>query len=225
MTAEIPPHSSDGGAPPARASRSRAFRHHQAEQRGVRRERVGQVLAIAVLILAVYVIVTARPQGTASTYTFPSPGPTITVQFGAPSGSGVNCSGGGTAFAERIPWLSTTQPVTTGDVNLRLYEIWDGDYLTDSGAVATASPTSACAGGAPTSLYEWYVVLVGSNGTNELTYTDAGWASITGSSWNFEIPNGSTLILVTYTSLVDSGRGLAVTGFAGGSPIKGSLVL
>jgi hypothetical protein len=183
-------------------------------------------VVVAVIVLGVFVIVTARPGGSPSDYLPPSPGPTIAVNLGTPSVTSVTCGDGGTAYAERIPWTNSTQPVTTGDVNLRVYEIWDGDYYGDGGAVANVTSTNVCAGPPPTQTARWYAVLTGPNGTNLLTYTEAHpWVPVVPGPWNFEIENGSAIILVTNPSLAASGRGLAVFGFADGAPVLGAVVL
>jgi hypothetical protein len=44
-------------------------------------------------------------------------------------------------------------------------------------------------------------------------------------AWNFGVQDGSTIVLVSYTSLANSGRGFEVDGAANGSIISGSLPL
>jgi hypothetical protein len=138
----------------------------------------------------------------------------------------VNCTAGGTAYVEPIAWTNATHAFTTGDIGVRVYEIWDGDYIPDPGAVANVTPSNVCAGVPPSWEAIWYVVLASPNGTNLLTYTvDHGWAAVPQGPNNVGIQNDSALILVTVTSLADTGRGLAVVGFAGGSQIHGTVVL
>jgi len=218
----------DGGAPhpDPLEGRSRSFRERQARRKSARREHVGQLLVVVIIVLGIVTIVTARPQSSSSISGYPSPGPPIAVQFGTPSAGTLSCTGGGTAYTERIPWEGSTQQVTTGDVYVRVYEIWDGDYVGDPGAVANATPSNLCAGTPPDSNALWYVVLTAPNGTNLLTYTAASaWVSLTHEPWNIPIEGGFSLVLVTGESLAGTGRGFAVGGFANGSPINGAIPL
>ncbi|HYA58499.1 MAG TPA: hypothetical protein VEH57_08605 [Thermoplasmata archaeon] len=211
--------------PPSARGRAHTFRVEQEERSLARRELAYESVVVVILLLGVYTIVTAQPGGV-SGYVPPSYGPTIEVQLGTPSGSSVTCGAGGTAYAEKIPWVNSTQPVTTGDVNVRVYEIWDGDIIPDFGVVANATPTDVCAGAAPGSPTAWYVVLQAPNGTNLLTY-NAGhnWKSVTDAPWNFWVENGSAIVVVTGSDISGTGRGFAVLGFANGSPVKGSIPL
>jgi hypothetical protein len=221
-----PPPTNEGGESRSTGGRSRRFREQEAERKSNRRQNVGVILVVVILVLGIYTIATARPYSASSHHTYPTPGPPISVQLGTPSVSTVPCAGGGTAYAEHIPWENASQTVTTGDVAVHVYEIFDGDYILDPGAVANATSSNVCAGAPPSSTSIWYAVLAAPNGTNLLGYTVAnGWASVSGGPWNFDIENGSALVLVTHSSLANTGRGLAVTGFANGSPISGTVVL
>jgi hypothetical protein len=193
----------------------------------VLRERIGTFLVVVILVLGVYTIVTARPFSPGTGDNTPTPGPPIHVNLGKPTEvTSVNCSAGGTAYVERIPWTNATQPVTTGDLGVRVYEIWDGDYIGDPNAVANVTSSNVCAGASPTWSELWYMVLASPSGTNLLTYTvNHPWVPVTPGPTNVGIENGSALILVTATPLADTGRGLAVVGYAGGSQIRGNVVL
>lgn len=220
------------GPPPSHPrrteGRTHAFREREVARRAARRENIGVIVVVVILALGILTILTARPNSSSS-YSFPSPGPPIAVTLGSPSVSPVTCGDGTTGYAEKVPWVSASESVTTGDVNVRVYEIWDGDYIGDADVIPNATATNPCAGSPPmgTGLFPgWYVVLAAPNGTNLLTYTTAkDWTSITSEPWNFEIQNDSTLIVVTSVSLAGTGRGIAVTGFAAGSPISGSTPL
>lgn len=206
--------------------RARSFREEQEKNRSAKRERIGVILVVAIIVLGVFAIVTARPFSPSSNGGLPTPGPPITVRFGAPSVSTVNCSAGGKAYVEQIPWTNSSEPITTGDINLRVYEIWDGDYIGDRNVVANATPSNLCAGSPPGPLSLWYAVLQAPNGTNLLTYTVAQlWTSLSGGAWNIWVQDGFVLVLVTYVSLAGTGRGIAVYGHSGGSPIQGSIPL
>lgn len=212
-----PPGSFDG--------RARSFRERQADRRSARRQAVGAIFVVAVIALGVYTVLTARPYSS-SAYQLPSPGPLITVHLGTPSTSTITCSAGGTAYVERIPFSNATQPIATGNVFVRVSEIWDGDFIGDPGVVANATPSNLCAGVAPDATSIWYVVLAAPGGTNLLTYTVArGWAAVTHGSSNVGIQNDSTIILLTYTSLAGTGRGLSVVGTENGSLIRGVVPL
>jgi hypothetical protein len=212
-------------APPT-AGRASSFRRSQTQRRSAQREQIGVLLVVLILAVGIYTIVTARPYSTSSGYHLPTPGPPIVVRFGTPTEAVANCSQGGTASVERIPWANSTQPITTGDFTVRVIEIWDGDFIGDPGAGANATPSNVCAGAAPSSSANWYVVLEGPNGTNLVTYTvGAGWVAVGPGVWNFGVQNGSTIVLVSYTSLANSGRGFEVDGAANGSIISGSLPL
>jgi hypothetical protein len=214
-----PPGSFDG--------RARSFREEQRKQRSARRERIGTFLVVIIIVLGVYTIMTARPYSASSRYEFPPLGPTIVVNFGTPSGaSSVTCSAGGTAYVERVPWTNSTQPVSTGDVSVRVYEIFDGDTIGDPNAVANVTSSNVCAGASPDSTALWYVVLAAPNGTNLLTYTGGHqWTAVTPGPADIDVQNGSALILVTNVSLAGTGRGIAVLGLTGTSQIRGTVAL
>ncbi len=179
----------------------------------------------AVIALAVYTVV-VHPYSGSSGYSLPPQGPSIAVYFGTPSITSVACGFGGSAFAERIPWNYATGSVTTGDLNARVYEIADGDYIADPNAVANATGSNVCAGPAPSPETVWYVVLVAPNGTNLLTYTvDQGWVPVAGGPSNLGVENDSALILITHASFAGTGRGFSVYGIANQSPISGSVPL
>lgn len=181
---------------------------------------------VLVVFLGVYAILTARPYSPSSTYVPPPVGPAIAVQLGTPTVDVIHCGDGGGAYAEQIPWVNSSQPVTTGDVAIRVYEIWDGDFIGDPNAAPNVTGTDLCAGAAPNPASAWYVVLADPNGTNVVTYTVGhGWAAVADGPWNQQIGDGSDLYLVTNPSLAASGRGFQVFGFANGSPILGSTPL
>jgi hypothetical protein len=214
-------------AAPAYRGRASAFRHAEAKRRSARRERITDaVLAVAVLVGA-YGIVTSPPNSlwTANGLAG-SPGPAVRVNFGAVSVSTVSCGSGGTAYVERIPWTNSTRPVTTGDVYVEVYAIFDGDNLGLGDPAALVTPSSACAGSPPDSIALWYVVLEGPNGTNLATYTVANaWTGVSGGPADLPIGNSSALVLVSNSSLAGSGRGLKVLGFLDEGPISGAVVL
>ncbi len=148
------------------------------------------------------------------------------MNLGTPTETSVVCGGGGTAYVESVPWVNSTQPVATGQVYLRVYEIWDGDWIADPGAVANATSTNVCAGSSPSGSALWYVVLASPNGTNLLGYAEgASWTLLAPGPSDFTIENGSALILVTSESLAGTGRGLEVLGFVNDSEIKGAVAL
>jgi len=219
------PRAGEPAAPGSFDGRARSFRQHQASRKNVRRERIGTVLVVVIIALGVYTIVTARPYSPSSSNPFPTPGPPITVTFGSPSSvTAMSCGGGGTAYVERIPWNGSSQPVTTGEVNVRVYEIYDGDFITDINAVANVTSSNLCAGTPPTSSELWYAVLAGPNGTNVLSFTEARpWRAVSSGASDIVIENGSALVLVTSMSLAGTGRGFAVVGYSGGSPIRGTV--
>lgn len=214
-----PPGSFDG--------RARSFREQQTKRRGIRRERVGQLLVVAIIVLGVYAIVSAKPFNPASKSNYPSPGPPISVTLLSPVVSNLTCGQGGTAYVERIVWANSTGTVTTGDIATHLYEIWDGDYIADAGVVANVTEKNLCAGSPPDpSTLLWYVVMESPNGTILLSYTQpSGWVAVGPGPADIEIPNGSAMVVVTGLSLAGTGRGFAVVGFSNGSPIRGSVPL
>ncbi len=214
-----PPGSFDG--------RARSFREEQTKRRSAQRERIGTFLVVIIIALGVYTIVTARPYSASSRYQFPPLGPEIVVTLGTPSGaSPVTCAAGGTAYTERVPWTNSTQPVSTGDVSVRVYEIFDGDTIGDPNAVANVTSTNVCVGSPPDVTALWYVVLEAPNGTNLLTYTGGHqWTAVTSGPSDIQVENGSALILVTNVSLAGSGRGIAVLGLTGTSQIRGTVAL
>lgn len=228
-----PPEAEPDGPPPARPAGSRrytgrahAFREAQAEIRRARRELLGNVIVVLIIALGVYAIVTAKPLSSSGSYVPPKQGPPIHVYFGTPSVASVPCGGGGSAYAERIPWVNSTSPIRTGDINVRVYEIWDGDWIGDPGVQANASAQSVCAGSPPGGITDWYIVLASPNGTNLLTYTDADlWLPVSGTASNLWIDNGSAIFVVTNPAITQTGRGFAVFGFENGSAISGETPL
>jgi len=214
-------------APPGSAEgRAHAFRESEARRREEVREQIGVVLVVVIIVLGVYTLLGAKPYTSSATIAPPPSGPTIHVTLGTPAVGSVACSGGGTAYTERIPWNGSTQPLTTGDINLRVYEIWDRDYITDPHAVANATTSNVCAGTPPNPIALWYVVMAAPNGTNILTYTQANdWTSLTPAPANQWIENGSALVLVTQMPLDNTGRGFQVYGYSAGSVVFGTLPL
>lgn len=183
-------------------------------------------MVVIIIVLGIYTLLTAHPYTGSSGSGPPPQGPTILVNLGTPTAGTVSCAGGGTAYTEYIPWIGSSRPITTGDVNLRVYEIWDRDYIADPNAVANATPTSVCAGVPPDPIALWYVVLAAPNGTNVLGYTQAqDWTSLSGGATNFIVPANSTLILVTQMSLYHTGRGFQVYGFSNNSVVFGTIPL
>lgn len=208
------------------AVKAREFRQVHREARRLRWEAIEVVVASLLVVVAVYAIATAKPYSPGSPTGPPILGPPISITFGTPVVKQVPCSAGGTAYAESIPWNGSSEPVQVGDLNVRVYEIWDGDWVGDHGVVENVTPTSVCAGPSPTSDTDWYVVLAAPNGTNLVTYTDAvTWASVSGGAWNLWVENGSSLIIVTNPPIADTGRGFSVFGFENDSKISGSTPL
>ncbi len=223
-----PPRAGEPAAPGAFTGRARAFRQEQTRRRTTRREHVVDALLVAAIVIGAYVIAIEPPYSpnNGNTGVTTPTGPPIVVHFGATSESSVTCSAGGTAYTESIPWTNSTRPVATGEIYVRVYEIWDGDYIADPNVVANATPANPCAGSPPDSSALWYVVLAAPNGTNLLTYTEASsWTSVTQGTSNVVIQNDSALILVTASSLAGTGRGFEVIGLVGGSQISGSVEL
>jgi len=215
----MPPGSSDG--------RARAFREREAERRKLRRDRVGAVLVVVIILLGVYAIAAARPYNPSNQSSQPKPGPPILVTLGTPILRQITCSSGASAYAERIPWNGSTATVTTGDVAVHLYEVIDGDFIPDIQIIANATPTNPCAGAPPPAMnWLWYVVLSAPNGTNILAYdVTQGWTAIGGGTWNIPIENGSAVTVITGMSASQRGLGFAVVGFSNGSTIAGTVPL
>ncbi|HTT73111.1 MAG TPA: hypothetical protein VMG99_03040 [Thermoplasmata archaeon] len=220
-TASAPPREEP---PRPRASEFRADRTNRRQRRA---ELVLTIVAVAAIATGAVWLVFGPPVLPGSSAPGGSPNaPPIHVNFGAPVASSVPCGGGGNVTVERIPWINTTEPITTGEAELRLMEIYDGDYLSDPGAAPNVNASSVCTGAVPNPSARWYAVLQGSNGTNVLSYTvPGGWATVSGGDWNLPIPDGDSLVVVENPSLVASGFAISVVGFANGSPITGSVVL
>jgi hypothetical protein len=206
--------------------RARSFREQQVKRRITRRERFGILIVVVIITLGAYTVVTARPYTGTTGGLLPVPGPEILVHLGTPTLGQVNCTAGGIGYVERIPWLNSTQPVTTGEIFVRIFQIWDGDYVPDTGAVANVTPTNLCAGSPPDASGRWYAVLASPNGSNQLSYTSTtSWKSVNGEPWNFQVQDGSSLVVVTYASLAGTGQGFGVAGVSGGSLIRGTVPL
>jgi hypothetical protein len=191
------------------------------------------LVVVVIIVLGVCAIAFARSISPSSRNNFPTPGPPINVTLRPSNASTVPCGNGGTAFAERISWVNASFVVTTGDVNLKVYELWDGDYLLGANVVANVTSSNLCAGSPPAAEPQyWYVVLAAPNGTELLTYTvTQGWSLIAqgaGNPQDIPIENGSVMTLVSGVSLAvrpSAFFGFALVGFANGSPIRGSVPL
>jgi hypothetical protein len=215
-------------APPGTyEGRARSFRETQSQRRSLRRERIGQIAVVAIIALGIYAIVSAHPFNPASNSGPPSPGPPIVVTFSSPVLGQVTCGNGGAAYTERVVWANASGLVTTGDVSPRVYEIFDGDIVSDIGVVANATSSNVCAGSPPNpSTIGWYIAMAAPNGTIEFTYTfGAGWTSLSHGPTIVPIENGTVLVVVTGASIAGRGFGLAVAGYSGGSPIRGTVPL
>lgn len=215
-------------APPGSAEgRARAFRERQGERRSLRRERVGVLLVIVIILLGVYAIVSARPFNPASNPSTPTPGTPIQVSLANPVVGNVTCGNGAIGYTERIVVDGSTQPIITGDIAVHVYEILDGDFIPNYLAQPNITSTSVCAGAPPVTVkFLWYVALTAPNGTVLLSYTTVqGWKSIGGAPWNIPVENGTAFVVVTGSSIHYRGLGLAVVGFSGGSSISGSVPL
>lgn len=223
-----PPRRAGEPAPPGTyGGRAHAFREDQAQRRSTRRDRIGQLVIVAIIVLGVYALVVSRPFNPASN---PGPGPggpPVTVALGLPVVQELTCGNGATGYAEKVAWSNASAAIVAGDVTPRVYELFDGDLVPDNGVVANATITNPCAGAPPpASTPAWYVVYSAPNGTIELTYTvGEGWLSVTHGAWNIPIENGSALTVVTGSSIANHGFGLAVVGFVSDSEIKGSVPL
>ena len=219
-----------GESPPPSPSegRARSFRERETRRRSRRRELVGQLLVVAIIIVGIYAIVSARPFVPSSGPSGPTPGPPITVTLRSPVVGQVSCGNGGIAYTEQVVWANATAPVTTNDISPRVYELFDGDIVNDNGVIANVSSTSVCAGEPPHSggLISWYVALTAPNGTVELGYSfDQGWISADHGPVNIPVSNGSSLVVVVDPEIAGKGYGLAVVGAVGGSTVKGEVAL
>lgn len=221
-----PPTAPAGEGAPG-AGRARAFRQAETLRRREREGRSVRAVLIVAAVLGAALIVTAPPNSLLSgSGSAGGPGPPVEVTFGAPSVSTVTCGAGGTAYAEVIPWTGSSRPVTTGDIDMVVYAIFNGDNIGLGNSPANATASNVCEGSPPSPTALWYVVLQAPNGTNVLTYTIAdSWTSLSGGSSNVGIANESSLVLVTDASLAGTGRGLKLIGFVGESVIEGAVVL
>lgn len=224
--AEAVPATAPPSPPGGTLGRAGAFRRADAKRKGARHERYADVILAVVLVLGAYLIVTTPPNSLLSDNGVGTPGPPVRVNFGSVSVSTVPCSSGGSAYAERIPWTNSSRPVTTGDIDLEVYAIFNGDNIGRGDPVAVVTSSNVCAGSPPDPVALWYVVLQAPNGTNLLTYTVASsWTSVAAGPSNVGIQNASSLVLVSNSSLAGSGRGLKIIGFLGEAQIEGAVVL
>jgi len=221
-------------APPGSlGGRARRFRLREAEQRSVRRERVGQLIVAAIIVLGVYAIFSARPFTPGSGGSSTTPSAPITVSFASPILGNASCAKGGIAYTEKFVWSASSSSVTTGDIAAYPYELLDGDFIYDRGQVANVTASSLCAGSPPyftgswpNLIWSWYVVLTDPNGTVRLAYTPTqGWTTTGPGSNDVPIENGSALTVVTGVSVHDQGFGFAVVGYANGSKVTTSPVV
>jgi len=222
----VPGRAGEPAPPGTFDGRARSFRESRTRERSLRRERVGQIVVVAIIILGIYAIVSAKPFNPSSNGGNPNPGPPIIVNFSAPVAGQVPCAGGGTGYTERLVWTNSSAPVTTGDVGILIKEP-DNDSVPDQGVVANATSSNVCAGSPPNAVtWSWYVVLAAPNGTNILTYTDDhGWTSVTHGPSNVPIEDGTTWVIVTGGPFYHRGFVFWLVGYANGSPIHRTVVL
>lgn len=212
-------------------SRAAAFRRKRAERGTAWKDRIQVIVMAGVLAIGVFVVVTARTGSPVAGNDFlppppPPPGPTIVVNFGTPSQSNLTCGDGGGAFAEHIPWLNSTQPVTVEDIAVHVVELGDGDYVPDPNSAPNVTTSNLCAGPTPNPSTRWYAVLSGPTGTNLFTFTEGqAWVPVAQEPVTAQIENGSSLVVITNPDLAGKGFGLHVLGFAGNDPIAGSVPL
>jgi hypothetical protein len=206
--------------------RTRSFRDRQTKQRSRRRERLGQIAVVAIIVLGIYAIVSAKPFNPSSGGGNTTPGPPIVVNLSAPVAGQLPCGGGGTGYTVRLVWMNASAPVSTGDVGVLVKEP-DNDSVPDHGVVANVTGSNLCAGVPPNAVtWSWYIVLVAPNGTNLLTYTqDQGWSSVTHGASNIPIEDGSAFVVVTGGPFHDRGFVFWLEGYANGSPIHRYVVL
>lgn len=210
----------------SRAGRAREFRKGQTQRRTTRRDLLVNLTILVVIVVAVYAVVTEWQRTTSGGYVPPSLGPPVAVNLSTPVVTNITCAAGGTASEERIQWINSSRPLMTGEVYLRVYEIWDRDSYGDPGVVFNVTPSNACAGAAPAPSSRWYAVFCDPNGTNLLTYTAAhSWAAVGSAPLNFTIADGSALVLIANPALAGQGFGLSVFGFVNDSEVSGSVVL
>jgi hypothetical protein len=224
MSDRIAPPAPDPAPAPGGA---REFRERRTRRRQSRTDLAVTGIAVVVLVLAVVVLLTVKPVVPGSGPPDDSSNaPPIVVRFGTPVVSEVTCGSGGNVTAERVPWINSSQPITTGDADPRITEIADGDFVSDPHATPTVNATDVCTGAAMDLTSRWYAVLEDPNGTNALTYTVAdGWQTVAGGEWNVLIPDGANLTVVENPSMAGSGYALSMIGFANGAAITGSVTL
>jgi hypothetical protein len=199
------------------------FRRQRSRHRAEMAQGITSIVATLVVVLAVVALVTARPVVPGSGG---GPAAPIVVAFGAPSLSQVSCGSGGSVYAERIPWISTAVPITSGDFVPKVIELFDGDIVNDPGAAPNVTASNVCAGAAPNGTARWYAVFSDPTGANVLSYAIApGWAGVAGGSANLAIQNDSSLTIVMPASLAGGGYGLHIVGYTSGSAILGSVTL
>jgi hypothetical protein len=223
MSGSDPSASPTAGGPSPRGPAER-FRAQRRSRRSRGWDAAVTGAAFVVVVLAVAVILTARPTIPGS-HDAPPP-PPIVVAFGTPTVTQVNCTGGGMVYAERIPWESTPVAVSSGDLTPRVIELFDGDIVNDQGADPKVTAQNVCAGTAPSGEARWYGVLGDPNGSYVLTYTIAqGWLGVGGGPSSLDIQNDSSLTIVMFQNLSNSGYGLRIVGFVNGAQITGSVTL
>ncbi len=214
--------------PPRGAGRAAAYRQRRAERRKAWGDRLEVIAVVGVIILSIVVLVTVWT-GSPTLFSSPPPpitGPPIVVSLGTPTVSNVTCGDGGSVTAERIPWINATQPVTTGDVAVRVVELFDGDFVPDANSHPNVTASNLCVGPTPTPASRWYAVLSGPNGSNLFTYTEAtAWVSVTSGPVNVGIENGSALTVIENPSLAAKGFGVHILGFVNETAVTGSVTL
>lgn len=222
----VPGRAGEPAPPGTFDGRTRSFRERQTKQRSLRRERIGQIVVVAIIVLGIYAIVSAKPFNPFSTPGNSTPAPPVTINFSAPVGGQVPCGGGGTGYTDRIVWMNSSAAISTGDVYFLIKEP-DGDLVPDQGVVVNVTSSNVCAGVPPNSVtWSWYVVLVAPNGTNLLTYTsDHGWASVAHEPLYIQIQDGAALVVVTGGPFYHRGFTFWVEGSLNGAPIHETIVL
>ncbi len=228
----------DGSAtepPEPPESRTARYRQREARRRGPWGAMAAWVVAIAVAAVAIHLLTSPAPAipppisaGAPTNYGEQGSGPAIGVDFGSPSVTTATCASGGSAPIERIPWISASHPPDNTEIAFKLVELGDGDVV--GGGFSNAPHVSGgavCAGSPPAAAtHQWYAVLADPSGTNLESFCfGIGWTPVDGAPSPVVIANGSSVTVVLWAEIADSGFGLEVSGSEGSTTVQGTVPL
>jgi len=216
---EPPSHRANADGPAA------SFRTGRGRSVARRRRVAGGIAAALIAATVVFLVLHSQPAPAPTATGSPGggsdggggPSSKVSVTLGTPDAGTTVCGSGGSSPSERIPWLGSSVPISTAELNLLVVELADGDILPGIAGAPGVTSTDPCEGNPPGPSYHWYLVLSDPSGANVAYYTlPMGWVTLAGGAANLTVANGSSFLLLISPSVAGIGYGLALQGFVDG---------